>query len=108
MRPVRSLHHHARPAGELGVGNCGKARASLVATSHEIDLVALVQSVNERKKAHAGHAKCPVGTVRDQSIYDEIGDSKSRATQSRLERYHHHAASFTACAKSQYSLRARA
>jgi hypothetical protein len=65
-----ACHHHARPAGELGVGNCGKTRASLVAASHEIDLVAFVQSVKERKKTFAGHAKCSVDAVRDQSIYD--------------------------------------
>ena len=53
-----------------GVGNCGKTRASLVAASHKIDLVAFVQSVEERKKAFAGYAKCAVDAVRDQSIYD--------------------------------------
>jgi hypothetical protein len=41
-----------------------------VAASHEIDLVAFVQSVKERKKAFAGYAKCPVDAVRDQGIYD--------------------------------------
>jgi hypothetical protein len=46
--------------------------------------------------------------VRNQSIYDEIGNPKSHATPSRLEGHHHHAASLTACAKSQYSFRARA
>ena len=37
-----AYHHHASAAGELGVGNCGKTRASLVAAGHEIDLVAFV------------------------------------------------------------------
>ena len=63
-----ACHHHARPAGELGVGNCGKTCASLVAASHEIDLIAFVQSVKERKKAFAGYAKCPVDAMRNQRI----------------------------------------
>ena len=62
-----ACHHHARAAGELGVGDCGKTGASLVAASHEIDLAAFVESVKERKKAFAGYAKCPVDTMRDQS-----------------------------------------
>ena len=65
-----AYHHHAGAAGELGVGNCGKTGASLVAASHEIDLVAFVQCVKERKKAFAGYAKCPVDAMRDQSIHD--------------------------------------
>jgi hypothetical protein len=65
-----AYHHHARAADELGVGNCGKTRASLVTASHEINLVAFIQSVEERKKALAGYAKCPVDAVRDQTIYD--------------------------------------
>jgi hypothetical protein len=41
-----------------------------VAASHEIDLVAFVQCVKERKKAFAGYTKCPVDAMRDQSIHD--------------------------------------
>ena len=74
-----ACHHHARLAGELGVGNCGKTGAALVAASHEIDLIAFVQGVKKRKKAFAGYAKCPVNAVRDQRIYDEIGNPKSHA-----------------------------
>jgi hypothetical protein len=65
-----AYHHHARPTGELGVSNCGKTRASLVAASYEIDFVTFIQSVKERKEAFAGYAKGPVDAVRDQGIYD--------------------------------------
>jgi hypothetical protein len=65
-----AYHHHSRAAGELGVSDCGKTGASLVAASHEINLVAFVQSVEERKKAFAGYAKCPVDAMCDQSIHD--------------------------------------
>jgi hypothetical protein len=65
-----ACHRHTRAAGELGVGDCGKTGAALVAASHEIDLVAFVKSVKKRKKAFAGYAKCPVDAMRDQSVHD--------------------------------------
>ena len=40
----------------------------LPANTREIDLVAFVQSVEERKKAFAGYAKGPVDAVRDMSL----------------------------------------
>ncbi|OKO88682.1 hypothetical protein AC629_08720 [Bradyrhizobium sp. NAS80.1] len=55
-------------------------RASLVAASHEIDFTAFVKGVKQR-----GDAECSVDTVRDQSIYNEIGNPKSHATRSRLK-----------------------